>query len=192
VLVVWDAGATCGTAGLAARWFGRDGAPLGPPFVAADGVTARGAVVQPMALAPLAGGGLALRVNGAWVRRFEAPRLAGGPPPEWLAARPGRSIQVVRGGRAMAVAPPRRGEAFDVAAPCGADIEVLAPSGRSCGSAAFPGARCDGAGTLVGGEAAPSIGLDGTVVRAVGTEACAPGAPFPVCCRYRWWEGALR
>jgi hypothetical protein len=179
ILVLWDAQKVCGTAGMAGRWFDAQGRPVGPIFKAASSSWA--ASEDQLALRPLLGGGLALSVNGAWVRRFEPSQLAGGPPPDFLAVNPFHEVAYVHQGGAYALAP--------TSSVNGDQVEVFAASGTSCGRGFYSGAWSCTPST----SGFPRVGLDGTVARSLGPESCDPvvtGAP--VCCRYRWWPGALR
>jgi hypothetical protein len=83
--------------------------------------------------------------NGKWVAVVPA---LGAPssPPDWLVSRPDHDFRIVRGGKAYAftsrIVPPASG---------GPAVEVVAPSGLSCGS-------FDTKGT------AATVGADGSVI----------------------------
>ena len=98
-------------------------------------------------------------------------------PPDWLTARPVSTLPVVRNGRAYAVIHPARLDAV-----CHADIEVVAPSGKSCGTAAFP---ADQSGQFCAGGL--FVGSDGTVVGGRAEDASPGSRTFT----FRWWTGFL-
>jgi hypothetical protein len=106
-------------------------------------------------------------------------------PPAWLAARPHKGLHTVHGGAGYALIDP----AGDVAS-CGQQIEVLAPSGKSCGTASF--FIADGAcraGRL-------TVGYDGTVIQQlpVAMEPVSEIAPgfSEHACTWRYWPGFFR
>ena len=112
----------------------------------------------------------------AWIRQFD-PMGEGTAPPEWLGARRVSRLHVVRNGRAYAVTFPA---SFD--AVCHADIEVVAPSGKSCGTAAFPQ---DQSGQLCPGGL--FLADDGTIV-----DARVEGIGGDRSFTFRWWTGFLQ
>jgi hypothetical protein len=131
---------------LLGRWIAPDGSLPGDWFVLVAGNAA------PPVLQSLIGGGVAVMQNGKWVA--VAPAL-GAPrsPPDWLASRPDRDFRVVRGGKAVAFTsrldPP--------AASGGPSVEVVAPSGLSCGTFDTKGI-------------AATVGADGSVI--ANTDGC--------------------
>ncbi|WP_242333799.1 MULTISPECIES: hypothetical protein [Anaeromyxobacter] len=147
-----------------ARWFGRDAAPLTGwfPLTPPLGATSVGDDT-----ASLADGTVALRVSGVWTHVFAPGNAAASPAPQWLADRPGTRVYVVRGGRANAVVGPQ------LACPSTAEIEILTPSGTSCGKIQLPLEGCAWA----------FVGADGTAM-AMSHEANV--------CAWRWWRGLLR
>jgi len=106
-------------------------------------------------------------------------------PPAWLAARPHKGLHMVHGGEGYAFIDP----AGDVA-PCGQQIEVLAPSGKSCGTASF--SIADGA-CRTGGL---TVGYDGTVIQQLpaAMERVTETAPgfSEHACTWRYWPGFFR
>jgi len=106
-------------------------------------------------------------------------------PPGWIAARPHKGLHTVHGGAGYALIDP----AGDVA-PCSQQIEVVAPSGKSCGTAPFSIAD----GTCRAGGL--TVGYDGTVIQQL------PVAMEPVteiapgfsehACTWRYWPGFFR
>ena len=104
------------------------------------------------------------------------------PPPAWFAARPGKSLHMVHGGKGYAVMP-----APENSASCEQQIEVISPSGQVCGSATFSigGGACT-TGTII-------VGYDGTVVQQGPRERETCSANDHICtCAYRYWPGYFR
>ena len=106
-------------------------------------------------------------------------------PPAWLAARPHKGLHMVHGGAGYALIDP----ADDVAS-CGQQIEVLAPSGKSCGTASF---------SIAGGACRTgrlTVGYDGTVIQQlpVAMEPVSEIAPgfSEHACTWRYWPGFFR
>jgi hypothetical protein len=96
----------------------------------------------------LAGGGIAVRLDGHWaatVRPFETTASS---PPAWL-NRDGTDFTLVRGGQAYAVV--QSGDS---------SIELVSIAGNACGQLAFPGVS-----NL-------AVGADGTVIGASGANGC--------------------
>jgi hypothetical protein len=99
---------------------------------------------SPMWLRALIGGGIAVRQSEQW--RMLVPTGRGpDQPPEWLASRAGTDLQVVRG---------NKGYAFTTTS--GEQVEVVTPSGKSCGKFQAGGSHVQ-------------IGGDGTVIALSGT-----------------------
>ena len=176
-LVLLDSAARYGTGTLGGIWVDHAG-NAGAEFEAADGLSSPRAVT----LTARVGNGLFLQGGGAgsgWIRQFD-PMGQGSAPPDWLAARPATKLHMARNGRAYAVIHPAR---LDAA--CHADIEVVAPSGKSCGTAVFPadlnGPYCAGALT---------VGYDGTIIDLVGDKFVGDGTSSRYC-NFHWWTGFL-
>ncbi|PYR67167.1 MAG: hypothetical protein DMF88_13735, partial [Acidobacteria bacterium] len=134
-------------------------------------------------LTPRVGSGFFVGTNpgpptaAAWIGQFDAMggRTA---PPEWLAARPVETLRLARKRRAYAVISPAR---LDNA--CHVDVEVVAPSGKSCGTATFPAAQS--------GQFCSSglfVDYDGTAV--VGSVEDTGGGFRTFT--FRWWTAFLR
>jgi hypothetical protein len=155
---------------------------MGGMWIDRDGTTSAAfdagpSLQQPM-LSQRVGNGLFLGAqNGKWISQF-APFSGPTPAPDWLALRPaGTTLHMARNGRGYAViAPP-----VNTTGPCSTSIEVIAPSGKSCGTALFASPpdenfRC---------QSAMWVGYDGTAIQQI--------APVPVGDRYRtpvrWWAG---
>jgi hypothetical protein len=125
---------------LVGRWIAADGSLSGDWFVLVSGNTTS------TVLQPTIGGGIAVMQNGKWIA--VVPSLgAPASPPDWLTSRPDRDFRAIRGGKAYAftsrIVPP--------AGSGGASVEVVTPSGKSCGT-------FDTKGT------AATVGADGTVI----------------------------
>lgn len=128
-------------------------------------------------LSPRIGSGFFVRRGADWILQLDSMDT-GRAPPDWLAKRPDTTLQVVRNGRAYGLVHPARADAT-----CHVDVEVVEPSGASCGTAAFPGhVRGDFC------EGYPIIGYDGTVIDAT-VEASGDGYQTST---FRWWSGFLR
>ena len=100
--------------------------------------------------------------------------------PDWLMARPNTKLHMARNGRAYAVIHSPRSDGA-----CHADIEVIATTGKVCGTAVFPGEPY--AGFCVAGL---TVGYDGTVIdRLVNTFFNDGTSNYN--CNFRWWTGFL-
>jgi hypothetical protein len=84
-------------------------------------------------------------------------------PPQWLASNPKHEFVIVRQGHAYALI-----AKFGSSGPRG-DIQLFDASGNFCGTGSFAGASL-------------SVGHDGTVIAAGGSDGCTMA----------WWSGALR
>jgi List-Bact-rpt repeat protein len=127
---------------------------------------------------PARGMGTPLAQIDSWATETKAP-------PAWLAARPHKGLHMVHGGAGYALIDP----AGDVA-PCSQQIEVLAPSGKSCGTVSFfiGGGACRAGGL--------TVGYDGTVIQQlpVAMEPVSEIAPgfSEHACTWRYWPGFFR
>jgi len=145
-LVVVSPGNTVGvSSGLAARWFDANLAPLTPFFPAPGGGGA-------ISLRPLASGGAALQVGGAWAGTSQSGAASFDRAPDWLASHDNYDLQVIRGGNGYALIPRAGAKPHDA-------LDFVAATGESCGRLTFP----------VGGL---SIGPDGTVIGSAGPDGC--------------------
>jgi hypothetical protein len=102
------------------------------------------------------------------------------PPPTWFASHQVEGLHMVHGGRGYAVLPPG-GQSPD----CGQAIEVISPSGTSCGRATFSaGSAACQTGTI-------SVGYDGTVIQQLPRkEGDCTGQGCT--CSWQWWSGFFR
>ena len=101
------------------------------------------------------GSGLFLALGGAWVAQIDSLATSSSKAPEWLQARPNTTLHMVHGGTGYAVMPAPRQQVQD----CAQSVEVVSPSGASCGTTTFRAAA--GACTT----SAITVGYDGTVVQ---------------------------
>jgi hypothetical protein len=140
---------------LVGRWIAPDGSLAGDWFLIVGRNTA------PSGVQPMIGGGVAVMQNEKWVA-VVPPLGVPTSPPDWLVSRPDRDFRVVRAGKAYAST-----SRIGPQAPSGgASVEILAPSGISCGT-------FDTKGT------ATTVGADGTVIANVDG------------CTRRVWPGLL-
>jgi hypothetical protein len=181
VLAIWPSDARYGKGTFAGQWFDHDGNP-GPVFQ-----VMLPAGTSPNALFERVGDGLFLAGGAAgqpsWLGQFDARATALTPPPGWLAARPGKTLHMVHGGAGYAVLP----QDAQQSANCEQQVEVISPSGQSCGTATFS----FGGGSCTTGTIA--VGYDGTVVQQGPRERETCSAADHVCtCTYRYWPGFFR
>src|SRR6185503_12441507 len=121
------------------------------------------------------GSGLFVGAEGSWRVQLDSLSTAPAPPPSWLASRPVSPMHMVHGGQGYAVLPnPAVGD-------CAQTIDVVSPSGKTCGSQTF---------RAVAGSCATNairVGYDGTVVQTL------PGVPScsgrSCSCTWQWWTG---
>jgi hypothetical protein len=180
VLVLWIGDGQSDS--WAGEWFDHAGNP-GPVFEAPPSRS----VNTFDALYERVGDGLFLSAfvsgNRVWLGQFDPLATAMTPPPAWLAARPGTTLHMVHGGAGYAMLPPERQQS----ATCDQQIEVVSPSGQSCGTATFSS----------GGNACTTgrigVGYDGTVVQQGPPEHESCRANDHICtCTYRYWPGFFR
>jgi hypothetical protein len=133
-------------------------------------------------LYPRTGSGLfVLRLAGGhttWLHQIDSLATAAAPAPDYLQARPDTRLHVAHDGQAYAMLPiPAQGQ-------CTQHIEVLAPSGKSCGSAEF---------ALASGSCTTNfidVGYDGTVVQQLPDSMEDHSCAAANCsCTWRWWPG---
>jgi hypothetical protein len=122
-----------------------------------------------------------LRLAGGhtmWLHQLDTLAPAAAPPPDFLQARPDTRLHTARDSKAYAMLPiPAQGG-------CTQRIEVLAPSGKSCGTAEF---------RLAAGSCTTNfidIGYDGTVVQQLPASMEDHSCNGNTCsCTWRWWPG---
>jgi hypothetical protein len=163
------------------RWIDAEG-HVGEPFLALN---------RPMGwfeLVPRVEGGLFLQAQvvdsenrsaWTWLAEFGSLEPASHPAPEWLARRPDTRLHWVHGGRGYAVMPVSGSSSPE----CRRDIEVVTPSGDSCGTVRFTGADTACNTTDVW------MGYDGTVIQSL------PGTCDDIghcTCDWKWWPAYFR
>jgi hypothetical protein len=169
-----------GNAAWAGQWFDHGG-NAGPEFQAVSGDA------FPASLWERVGNGLFLLgfpgERRAWVGQFEPLATSLSAAPSWLAATPDVTLHMVHGGTGYARLP-----LSDVRGPCEQDIEVVSPSGQSCGTARFV---VDGGSCLTDNI---TVGYDGTVIQQLPREreAACTAAGHQCDCTYRFWPGYFR
>jgi Divergent InlB B-repeat domain len=114
------------------------------------------------------GSGLFIGAEGSWFAQLDALATTPAAPPAWLAARAVSNMHVVHGGHGYAVLPNA------AAGDCAQTIDIVSPSGKTCGSQTFRAA--DGSCST----GAIRVGYDGTVVQQV---------PASGKCTWQWWSG---
>jgi len=107
------------------------------------GAASRGALAR-----SLAGGGIAVRLDGHWAATVNPFETTPAPAPAWL-SRDGTDFTLARGGKAYAVVQSGSNA-----------VELVAIAGSSCGQLAFTG------------MSSVAVGADGTVVGATGANGC--------------------
>jgi hypothetical protein len=167
-------GAANVSAGLTGVWIDHSG-NAGLVFIAPSALLSGVAIAT--SLFPRVGNGLFLRdETGTWVAQFE-PFGAFSAPPAWLTQHNGQSLHMARGGQAYAMIQAN----VPNASGCASFVEVVAPSGKSCGTARFSGdASCN-----------LGIGFDGTAIQSLAT-VIAPGSTNHKACRWQWWTGFFK
>ncbi|GAC1537654.1 MAG: hypothetical protein NVS2B9_04010 [Myxococcales bacterium] len=168
-----------GDSDLFGQWVDHDG-KAGPPFhVLGPG---RHIVGHPV-LFQRVGDGLYLQESnsGQWTGQFESLSTTMAAPPDWLKARPRTVLHMVRGGKGYAVMPQPY-----VEGDCAQTIEVVSPSGRSCGATTFR-ATSGSCRTLT-----IHVGYDGTVVQQLPTSSEKRYRDVPYSCTWQWWPGFFR
>jgi hypothetical protein len=155
------------------RWFDRAANPLTDWFsLGVPGQPEAELTWQP---ALLADGTMGVHDNEKWLAVVQDGKAVAAPPPAWLAGLP-VLVEVVRGGAANAfISSPAPGQS------CAPSIEIVAASGKICGTVHLP-ATTDGCTSV-------DVGKDGTVFL---TAARSSSAPNTFTCSWRWWSGLLR
>jgi hypothetical protein len=181
VLALWISTQRYGAGTWAGQWFDHAGSP-GPVFQAATPGVFPSQLFERVGDGLFLAGSLSTGVGPAWLGQFDAQATTMSPPPPWLAARPGKTLHMIRGGTGYAVLPVPGSSAG-----CEQQIEVVSPSGQVCGSATFSigGGAC-ATGTII-------VGYDGTVVQQGPRERETCTAVDHICtCTYRYWPAFFR
>lgn len=138
-------------------------------------------------LYPRVGSGLFMRDRwGSWVAQFE-PFGPGAPPPAWLSSRDaGTTLHMARNGRAYAViAPPSSARGT-----CSTSVDVVAPSGKNCGTAVFPSPVVQQFG-VSSCSSQIVVGYDGTAIQRT-EKVWEGGGSSNYSVPHRWWTGFFR
>lgn len=138
-----------------------------------------GPVPDDAQLFPLADGSIALANRDGpaprlWRAVFHDGDANAAPVPEWLARRQGARAFVIRGGRANVPVPVGFPERSPSPVPCQPLLEILTPSGESCGVVRLAADACT---TLF-------VAVEGTVF--------AQAERSSGECVWRWWRALLR
>lgn len=172
-------GNTLLTVGGKGQWVDHDG-----HFAALFDLPAFANPSDALSLSPRVGSGLFAQKRTSdgssfdWIGQIDSGATTMTPPPDWLPAHKGTKIHMAFGGRAYAfIDLPKRSTA------CTQQIEVVAPSGKSCGKVSFPiqDGTCD-TGDL-------SVGYDGTVVQQLPSSK--PDADGRLQCNWRFWPAVF-
>jgi hypothetical protein len=171
VLAIWNSDRRYGAGTWAGQWIDHGGTP-GPIFQAMSSGF-------PIHFYERVGSGLFLAASTGW-GQFDPQGGTMSPPPSWLASRPTTvALHMVGGGKGYAALP-----APASSAACDQVVEVISPSGKSCGSSTF---------AIGGGSCMTNsiiVGYDGTVVQQLPREREACTAADHQCdCTYRFWPG---
>jgi hypothetical protein len=187
LLVLWRDVAAKDFSKYYGQWFDPAGKP-GPVFVAVDNLPQN----YQLAMYPRVGSGLFLHMSSwqsgstspptsSWPRQFEPLVAASAPAPDWLVARPETRIHMAHGGHAYAMLP-LPGQNASV---CSQRIEVVSPTGKSCGFASFDisASACT--------TQSLDVGYDGTVVQQLPREMehNDPTGATNSSCTWRYWPG---
>jgi hypothetical protein len=164
---------------LHGQWVDRSG-HVGAEFDLGDGLAP--APSDSFEVYPRIGSGLfVLRLAGGhttWLHQLDSLATVAAAAPDYLASRPDTRLHMAHGGKAYAMLPvPAQGD-------CTQRIEVLAPSGKSCGSAAF---------TIAPGSCTTNfidVGYDGTVVQQLPSSKADAEGRFQ--CNWRFWPAVFR
>ena len=181
-----------GSGNIDAIWFNSDGKPATGVFRLISGFSAGPSTW--FETSPLIGGGLVLRRMDApsdrderrtsqWLLILPSGSASTGAAPDWLTSRPNTEMQLARSGRAYALLP----WSTD-ASVCDQQVEVMSPSGRSCGKADF---SVDGSSCRTRDL---RLGYDGTVLQMmpVDREQNSPAGSPIYTCTLRYWPAALK
>jgi len=137
----------------------------------------------PFAMTQRTSNGLFLALGPMWVAEIDSFATASSPAPAWLQQRPNVHLHMVHGGKGYAVLPVDGQSVQD----CVQTVEVVSPSGSSCGSSTF---RASSAACRTG---AITVGYDGTVVQIAADPDPAHHEWFGAAtCYWHWWPGFFR
>lgn len=181
-LIISDGSQLYGSGSIAAFWVDRAGA-MGTVFML---IGPTDSIAQSPQATARVESGLFIASGGRWILQLDSLSTKPEPPPRWLASRPVREMRMVHGGRAYAILPPASDPGMT--GDCVQSIEVVAQSGKSCGTSTFRAASgsCQTMGIRVG--------YDGTVVQKLPSSAeyrC-PASGMQCACTWQWWPGFFR
>jgi hypothetical protein len=193
-VVILDGSSQFGAGSIAAIWFDAKGVPLTGVFQILSGF--QPGVSTWFETSPLLEGNLALRRMDApsnafseerrtsqWLLVLPSGTARADPAPDWLKQRPDTHLELSRSRQAYAFLP----WAADAPA-CSQRVEVVSPTGRSCGNLEFG----------VDGNACRTrelrLGIDGTVMQMLPAdrERNEPSGSPVYTCTLRYWPAALR
>jgi hypothetical protein len=182
-VAVYDGSDVLAEGVLVGQWFDRTGRSMTAPFEVARGFDFS-PYAQPrvdLHLSPLTDSILAVRIDGKWRATLHATEPRASLAPNWLVERPDTALYPVRNGRAFASTP----FAEYVSRCREQQLEIISPTGQTCGRVKFPGSVLVNESTCRWPEL--SVGADGTVFQ---LETLSPGGQG-VTCRWRWWPALL-
>ena len=132
-------------------------------------------------LVPRVGSGFFVQTSAdQWVLQLDSRSTTASAAPAWLSPRHQKKIHMAYGGTAYALIDVPR-----VTTACTQQIEIVAPSGKSCGALDF---------SIQQGACTTSfldVGYDGTVVQLLPVEATPTGSDGVKQCTWRWWTGVV-
>ncbi|RYZ43259.1 MAG: hypothetical protein EOO71_04245 [Myxococcaceae bacterium] len=164
-----------GEAPVEALWVDASGQP-GTPFLALTRKDPYPYYYYP--LLPLADGGLVLKYQDTWLAAFDSLQASTAPLPEWLSDE--RDFELLPGGKGYI-------RWSRVHAPdCQHEAELIAPSGRSCGTVRLP--------AMANGEScgSPRLSGNGTVIEQLSSEDPTGDSYSWSTCRIRWCPGLFQ
>jgi hypothetical protein len=178
-LYVFDGSTAFGANSMGAMWVDAHG-NAGQPFEL-SGPQAQSVFAHPVTLAQRVGSGFFVQNGPDWVGQIDAFSTTLSPPPAWLQIRPNTSLHMVHGGTGYAVLPA-------ASATCAQGVEVISPTGASCGTTRFTAA---GSGCTV--QTAIVVGYDGTVIQRAPDPDPAHQEWFgPGTCYWHWWPAFFK
>jgi len=183
-LFLFDGTAYFGDNTVAGMWI--DHAGVAGPMFEMLGPQSELAFRLPFAMTQRTGSGLFLSRSSQWIAQIDSLATSSSPAPAWLQARPSSQLHMVHGGKGYAVLPPYSAYGTDVR-DCAQTVEVVSPSGVSCGTTTFRAA----AGTCR--PVSIAVGYDGTVIQLAPDPDPKHMEWFgPGTCYWHWWTGFFR
>jgi hypothetical protein len=173
-LYAFDGSKEFGANSMGAMWVDAHG-NAGQPFELV-GPQAQSVFAKPLTLAQRVGSGFLVQNGSDWIGQIDSLATTLSPPPSWLEARPNTSLHMVHGGTGYAVLPA-------ASAVCEQEVEVISPTGISCGTTRFTAASsaCTIQSTII-------VGYDGTVIqRAPDPDPTHQEWFGPGTCYWHWW-----